>query len=299
MQRSFWLGLIGLAVLLGLVGLGLSTTVLIPLRSIANPKPTIVQPVYQTDNGELADAISQALGTQSDQNEPARDSHGAIVSHHLPTALPAIGLVYRTLLYRTTPVRRLIVLGPDHRDRATHSLVTTRGLFVTPFGDFKPDLEAIDDLVRTGDLHIEDEPFQHEHSIGVQAAIGRLAFPSAKIVPIVIRSSTTPSQAEGLGQRLGRLVDAGTIVIASVDFSHYYPERQARALDQTSAEQIQEGTQSALRLVRSDSTQALIALLAAMSVAHSTDFSLLGVDNSSQWSGDRDWTTGYVSGVYR
>ena len=257
---------------------------------------------YQTGESELL-AMIPAAGRVEDQialDKRVEGSQGVIVSHHVPTALPAIMTGYRTLAAGLVPstIKRIIVVGPDHRDRATHPFVTTRGLFGTPFGTLAVDQEAVSQLLREGLVDLEEEPFQAEHSIGVQAILGRYFFPKAEIVPIVIRSSATADQAAALGLLLAQLINSETVMVASVDFSHYFGEDQARALDQESASRLIENTPATVRLVRSDSTQSLIALKTAMDRVGRGEFTLLRVDNSAEWTGNRNWTTGYVTGIY-
>lgn len=253
---------------------------------------------YLTGFADLAEEIRAAL-LVSEQLPDQNPIVGAIIPHHLPTALTLMARQYQRLAANRGTLTRLIIIGPDHRDLASHPLVTTRGHYQTPFGVMAIDEAAVSRLTSNQSVRLEMLPFQGEHAIGAQALVARSAFPEATLVPILIRSSATVAEAVALGQALAPLIDEGTVVVASVDFSHYYPLSQARALDEASARYLADGTLAALRLVRSDSTQSLVALATAMALKGAPTFVVSEVENSASSSGNEDWTTGYVTGVYQ
>jgi AmmeMemoRadiSam system protein B len=72
----------------------------------------------------------------------------------------------------------------------------------------------------------------YEHSVaGVVPAIAVLA-PEARVVPLAVRGGLSLSEVRRLAAALARLVDGETVLIASVDFSHYLSALEARARDE-------------------------------------------------------------------
>ena len=78
--------------------------------------------------------------------------------------------------------------------------------------------------------------FQHA-SIEEVAFIAK-TWPKATIVPIILKSKVTRSESEKLGLLLAQKLPENTLVLASVDFSHYLPELAADFHDETSEEVI-------------------------------------------------------------
>ncbi len=115
---------------------------------------------------------------------------------------------------------------------------------------------------------------------------------------MIIRSSTTYAEAVQFGQQLAQSLPKNSLVIASVDFSHYMSQDQALPLDQHSAQQLKLLDPAQAKLVEADSPQTLVAITAYMQARDAKEFSVQAVENSATWSNDLLRTTGYVIGFY-
>ena len=85
-----------------------------------------------------------------------------------------------------------------------------------------------------GSLMITDEKFiSNEHSIGVLTPIIQNCFPQAEIIPFIFRRGLSLKEIANFCRELKSKINLSkTIIIASVDFSHYINESEARKNDQ-------------------------------------------------------------------
>ena len=163
------------------------------------------------------------------------------VSHHL-FARELIAR-YFTELARCVHPRTIIVIGPNHHARG-HSPVALSALrWRTPFGFLEPDSKTIGNISRAGLACIEEEPFVNEHSIGALVPFIRTSFPGSRIVPVIFKKAANREDCIRLAGVLSGLMDS-TLVLASLDFSHYKTSREAEREDAAS-----------LRVLRSLSTE--------------------------------------------
>ena len=217
---------------------------------------------------------------------------GGVVPHHIPTAIPLLVEFYAKL-QKSKQVDTFIILGPDHFERGEGDVSFSKAPFLTPFGRLKPDLALLNKLEEQTFAVHDELPF-NDHSIHSQMLLIGKFFPKAKVVPIVFRSSSTNEMAESFGEFLASIATPNTFIIASVDFSHYLPEEQARPLDEQSAYSLTFMEPKLAGLVEADSPQSLVAMMAAVKSMGATSSLPMGTFNSASVSNNKDSTTGYV-----
>jgi len=201
-------------------------------------------------------------------------------------------------LKNSRDVKTFIILGPDHVDGGRGDISVSKADFSTPFGSLEPNLEIIESLENSGFVIHDETPFDQEHSIHSQLLfIGRL-FPDAKIVPLVFRSSATNGFARAFGSVMSEYLDENVFIVASVDFTHYLSEEQARPIDELSGSILSAINAKSAGLIESDSPQSLSALVSALEEKQANDLSDLGIFNTADFSDNQDYTTGYVTGFW-
>ncbi|MHB8066336.1 MAG: AmmeMemoRadiSam system protein B [Desulfobaccales bacterium] len=154
--------------------------------------------------------------------------NGLTVPHHLLAADLLAGAFGRLQGHH---YHRVIILSPDHFSRSRTPFAVTRRDFETALGRLTTDRPAVGRLL-DNPLVNESSLFSHEH--GVQALLPFIAhyFPQARILPITIRHHSHQADWDSLAQTLAPLLDAGTLLVQSTDFSHYLPQPEARLRDQ-------------------------------------------------------------------
>jgi hypothetical protein len=119
--------------------------------------------------------------------------------------------------------KRIVVIGPSHRvfmedvlsvPRATH--------YQTPLGEIEVDVEFINKLLRYSIFQSVPDTDKYEHSVQIQVPLLQYKIKDFKLVPIVA-GHCSPETIARAANILKTLVDEGTLVVASSDFTHYGP----------------------------------------------------------------------------
>lgn len=264
------------------------------------PKDNLkVETVYHTSQwNEYSKEIDKSIKLEN-LIIPAELKHvyGGVVSHHIPTTIPKLVEFYSTLK-KTQKVKNFIIIGPDHTDAGKSPITTSNASFFTIYGQLKPMDGLAFKLQELGLANIEESPFDREHSIGSQVLIISKIFPEAKVTPIILRSNATKAEAEKLGKLLATLLDEDTVLIASVDFSHYLTTDQATPLDQISGEIIRKLDINSLPLMKIDSIKSAIVFMMVMKEKKAIDTSNFDILNTNDLMQNSDYTTGYVFGFW-
>ncbi len=123
------------------------------------------------------------------------------------------GYVYKAISKQKP--RRIVIFGTNHTGRGM-PLALSRDVWRTTLGEVEVDVEFVDKVA--GDLlQVDEVAHMYEHSIEVQLPFLQVCCPDVKIVPI----SVSHVSFDLLSNVSKRLVDKGTIYIASSDFTHY------------------------------------------------------------------------------
>ncbi|PIR46539.1 MAG: AmmeMemoRadiSam system protein B [Candidatus Vogelbacteria bacterium CG10_big_fil_rev_8_21_14_0_10_45_14] len=253
---------------------------------------------HQSQWNKYAPEIDRLIKTEeSIQPLALKHIYGGVVSHHIPTTIPRLVDFY-SRLKKTQSIKNFIVIGPDHTDAGRAPITVSNASFYTAYGEVRP-IDGLASKLHDAKLaNIEESPFDPEHSVGSQILVISKIFPRAKVTPIILRSDTTKYHAEALGKMLVTLMDDETVLIASVDFSHYLPTDQAMALDQISGEVVRNLDLEALPLVTADSSKSIAVFLAAMNGKKAIDTDDLTILNTNDLMQNSDYTTGYVFGFW-
>jgi poly-gamma-glutamate synthesis protein (capsule biosynthesis protein) len=184
--------------------------------------------------------------------------YGGIITHHLLAAeLDATffkGLEDRN--YET-----VILLAPNHYEEGQSDILTSKFYWQTHYGYLETDKQLIDKLVEAKVLEIDDQPFKKEHSISAVVSFIKKSLSKAKIVPIIFKFYTSSEKASRLAIELNRLVQDKTLVIASVDFSHFQPDLVAQFHDELSREVIESFAKEDIYKLEIDSPASIYTLL--------------------------------------
>lgn len=283
-----------IAILVVLIGGSLYFFKLFPQRNTTE----VISTYHNSEFFEYAPFIEKSVNEAQTKEEIDLDKvFGGIVPHHIPTTIPLLAEFYGSLK-NTRDVKTFIILGPDHVDSGRGDISVSKATFITPFGQLKPNVEFIEQLEKSGFVVVDETPFDKEISIHSQLLLISNLFPGSKIVPLVFRSSITNETAKAFGKILTTFLDEDTFIVASVDFSHYLPQKQAKPIDHLSASVLVAINSRFGNLVEADSPQALMAFISAvetMGANRSVDLKIL---NTADFSNNRDYTTGYVSGFW-
>lgn len=140
---------------------------------------------------------------------------------------PVAGMGYSLL---NKSISRVILIGPSHYEHINGISLTDKSVYQTPLGDISVDNALVNELRISPVVHMSKNAELPEHSLEVQLPFLQVQLENFKIIPI-LTGKTDPDAVAAL---LLPHIDKNTLVVASSDLSHYYPQTDARELDNKS-----------------------------------------------------------------
>jgi hypothetical protein len=128
-------------------------------------------------------------------------------------------------------IKTVIVAGPNHTNSGAGNIITGLVTYNCLNNQINPDTELVTKLIQDKIADSDISRLSTEHSIYNVMPYINYYFPEAKIVPIILSGRVTETQAKQLGEYLANYLNDGTIIIGSVDFSHYLTTEQANTND--------------------------------------------------------------------
>ncbi|HLN60927.1 MAG TPA: AmmeMemoRadiSam system protein B, partial [Symbiobacteriaceae bacterium] len=177
------------------------------------------------------DAASFQKGLEAVRQAPPPARTGTLVGGLVPHHNLA-GAMFTTFFTRLEahPPKTIIVVGPNHYLKGQRVVTGRRG-WATNFGVVEADTALVESLAQAGLATVDDGALENEHSMGALMPYVKYHAPRARVVPIILHKDVTIAEQEQLARRLAPLLSADTLLVASVDFSHYLPRDIADAKD--------------------------------------------------------------------
>lgn len=161
----------------------------------------------------------------------SQNIRGFIVPHHLFVE-PYINTFYQEIgkTMDANSIERVILLSPNHFNYGWSTIQTTDQSITLNNTDEKTlplDLDAITLITQTGPIQIEPEKFSLEHGITVEEPFLANTFPNTKLIPLIIKTNTPQERIDRACEKLLQLDLSHTIIVGSLDFTHYASEETA------------------------------------------------------------------------
>lgn len=257
MFRSSWLGVAG-AFALALLAAAVAYVVS-PFSSARPPAPQPWNgPVHRSfvalpDSVDLA--YRQAEGQAVDSSGHV---YGGIIPHHL-IAQDKIAAFFGGL--EGTRYDTVILFSPNHFRQGNARAITSLAQWQTPYGSIQPDSDVVRALVGAG-ATVDEAPFESEHGIYNLVPFVRRSLPDASIAPVILDVSSTAAEVQSLADAIRGATDSRrTLVLASVDFSHYLPTYVADFHDRLAAGVLESADLGRVGELEVDSPSSLSLLL--------------------------------------
>jgi len=199
------------------------------------------------------------------------------ISHHL--FIRNLIAEYFIDLSRHVHPKTIILIGPNHHARGHSPIAVSALRWRTPFGFVEPDSEAIRKVACCGFASVEEEPFVNEHSIGALVPFIRKTFPGSRIVPIIFKKVANREDCGKLASVLAGLMDS-TLILASLDFSHYKTSREAEVEDAASLKVLRSLYTGLVEEAFVDSRPALLTLMQTCKNLGATNVNVVQHTNS-------------------
>ena len=235
------------------------------------------------------------------QNNGKKDIAVLIVPHHLV----AQDYIARAFEYvsknREIVPERVILMGPNHFFRGEGKIITTDISWKTSYGEIAPDKDFIKKLVLFNFASEEKNIVEGDHSITNLLPFIKQFYPDAKLVPLLMREPFNPEYATAFGKTLAESLDEKTLIIASIDFSHYLPKKVADEHDEESIKALYNLDFDFFhKKIDADSPHILMVLARYLSKTGYRKFNFLSHTNSAILTGnpDEESTTSHITGFF-
>ena len=183
--------------------------------------PAVAGRWYPADRAALEREVDDLLRTAAPAagTGPAR----ALIAPHAGFAYsgPVAAQGFATL--DAHAAERVLLLGPSHYAAFEGACVPRASACRTPLGDVPIDQEAVAALVGRENVRCDDGPFRPEHCLEAELPFlqRRLSRPW-RVIPVLV-GRAGQGTAESLAEALRPVLDPGTVVVVSSDFTHYGP----------------------------------------------------------------------------
>jgi AmmeMemoRadiSam system protein B len=210
------------------------------------------------------------------------------------------GAIAGAVYARVEIPRRVIVLGPNHTGLGAPAALWPDGTWKLPGGDVPIDPALTAALAAAPRVERDDEAHRGEHSLEVQVPFLVRARPDVTIAALCL-AHLRFADCEALGKAVARAAaDAGALVVASSDMSHYVSAEEAREKDHRAIERILALDPAGLyevvhreKISMCGIIPATVMLVAALELG-ATRAELVRYGNSGEVSGDLTEVVGYA-----
>ena len=181
--------------------------------------PAVAGAFYSADRTELEREVKEALRAAPGQASPPR----ALIAPHAGYVYSGATAAHAFAGLTGAKVRRVIVLGPSHHASFSGGALPPPATtaFHTPLGDMPVDREATEALRSFPEYQGPASAHGPEHCLEVELPFLQVTVGNVAIVPVLVGHDTDRELANAMAFRLAPLLDEGTVVVVSSDFTHH------------------------------------------------------------------------------
>ncbi|MBI5402144.1 MAG: AmmeMemoRadiSam system protein B [Ignavibacteriae bacterium] len=242
---------------------------------------------YSSDPSELADELDEYLSSVKKENLNVK----AVI-------VPHAGYMYsgRTAAHSFRQIsgdtEQVFILGTAHRYPLKGASVMDYDYYNTPLGKVKVSGEVKNILGEKCIVSVEEADFE-EHSIEIEIPFLQRVLGQFEIIPIIVGKVNSTEFSEVLE----KYFTYKTVIVASVDLSHFHGYNDARQLDKYSIDCILNLDAEGIDDAEIDSPYAIKALL-ELAKRKNWKAKLLDYKNSGDVMRDKSRVVGYSSIIF-
>jgi len=246
---------------------------------------------------ELLDQACSAIPQRAaDDIEPERPPKAIIAPHAGYIYSGAIAArAYALLTPAAATIKRVVLMGPNHRVPLSGMALSSANAFRTPLGEVVVDRDAVAEIADLSGVLTHDEAHREEHSLEVHLPFLQVLLDDFKIVPLVV-GQATPAQVADVMETLWG--GSETLIVVSSDLSHYLNYDEARQLDNTTCKAIENLDPAA---ISTNDACGRFPVGGILEMAKRRDMAVttLDVRNSGDTVGSKDRVVGYGSWMFQ
>lgn len=218
--------------------------------------------------------------------------YAAVVPHHL-LAGRLISNMFEKL--KSQGVRNVIIVGPNHHETGAKNIQYNDTDWQSPLGIVKGL------SIKTGYEQTEEKFMENEHSVSGLMPYVTEYLPNAKVFSLILKYNTSESELEELANSLSKLMDKDTVVIFSIDFSHYLPLEVAEKRDEYTKQVLLNMNEGSARKMNNDFVDSPASVITMFKLCKKLKAQLLTIEdhaNSAVILNNRNLlsTTSYFTG---
>ena len=195
-------------------------------EKIFNSESLKAHPVKFFEEDLFYRGISQ-LSSGNTQVQPV--IKGVVVPHHYVASYMLADLFAKLSIQEA---KNIILIGPNHHESRGHSFLTSEYAWATSFGLVEPASDIIQRLTNDKITAVNEDVLVEEHSIAGLMPFVKYYLPDARVVPIILKRYISREEMDKLVASLADIASKpDTVIVASVDFSHYLNAKEADVKD--------------------------------------------------------------------
>jgi MEMO1 family protein len=193
--------------------------------------PAVAGSFYPANDDELIRTVDSML------HDNQKLSPKVIIAPHAGYVYSGAiaGNAYSRLKNATTPITRVVLLGPSHRVGFKGIAATSATAYSTPLGNIPIDSAGVQQVLQQHGTGFLDEAHTNEHSLEVHLPFLQRVLGKFSLIPLVVGDATTEEVAQVLKSLWG---GAETLIVISSDLSHYHPYEDAQHIDARTSKKI-------------------------------------------------------------
>ena len=256
---------------------------------------------YPAEKEKLENDISLLLNVA--KPEKSFNKIFGIVSPHAGYVYSGKTAAYVYNLLKDKSYKTVIVISPSHAEYFPGICIYDGDAYETPLGIVEIDQNITDKLTENSKLVFRGiQGHKREHALEVQIPFLQSVLKDFKIVPIVM-GDQSKMFVDHLAEKISKVIDEETLVVASSDMSHFYYSSEANRLDSIVEKRINDfDFEQLLKDLDDHECEAcgggpIAAMMKAASLKNINKSLVINRSDSGDITGDKSEVVGYLSAV--
>lgn len=206
-------------------------------------------------------------------------------------------------LLKNKKYKTVIVISPSHSEYFSGISIYDGDAYETPLGIVEINQEMAEELVKNSKTIFRGiQGHRKEHALEVQIPFLQSVLKDFNIVPIVMGDQSKMFVDE-LAEKISKMVDDETLVVASSDMSHFYSSEEANKLDSVVEKRINDfDFENLLKDLDNHQCEAcgggpIAAMMKAAALNNISKSLVINRSDSGDITGDKSEVVGYLSAV--
>lgn len=256
---------------------------------------------YPAEKDKLQSDILVML--QNAKQEKSFQKIFGIVTPHAGYIYSGKTAAYAYNLLKDKSYKTVIVISPSHAEYFPGICIYDGEAYETPLGLVEIDQQMVGKLVENSkNIFRGIHGHRKEHALEVQIPFLQSVFKDFKIVPMVM-GDQGKMYVDELAEKISKVVNDETLVVASSDMSHFYSSEEADRLDSVVEKRINDfDFEQLLRDLDDHKCEAcgggpIAVMMKAASLKNINKSFVINRSDSGDVTGDKSEVVGYLSAV--